>query len=120
MLTAQRLMGLLAEMLLLLLGALLILLAATGRYSVPARSPGWLALGAFLIYWGLRGWMRRAASREPPGQAAVRAGSLVLVGVVMLVVIRAPFGHTAELLLAAGAVLALRGILGAVFAVRGR
>jgi hypothetical protein len=54
MLNPRQLTRLLVEMLLLLLGGLLALLAATGQYSIPERSPAWLALGAFLVYWGLR------------------------------------------------------------------
>jgi hypothetical protein len=120
MVDPRQLMRLLAEMLLLLLGALLVLLAATGRYSIPARSPAWLALGAFLIFWGLRAWARRTQPGDSPGQRAVRGGSLVLVGAVMLVAVAKTFGHTRELLLAAGAALALRGILGAALAARAR
>jgi hypothetical protein len=120
MLHPRQLMRLLTEMLLLLLGALLVLLAATGLYSIPAGSPAWLALGAFLIYWGLRAWARRTEPGDTAGQRAVRSGSLVVIGVVMLVAAWMPFGHTRPLLLAAGAVLALRGILGAALAARAR
>ncbi len=120
MLNPRQLMRLLVETLVLLLGGLLALLAATGRYSIPERSPAWLALGAFLMYWGLRAWARRSEPREPAAQTAARAGSLLLVGLVMLVTAWTPFGYTRELLLAAGFVLMLRGILGIALAARAR
>ncbi len=112
----RELIRLLVEMLVLLLGGLLTLLAATGRYSIPERSPAWLALGGFLIYWGFRAWAGRREPDEPRALTAVRGGSLILVGVVMLATAWTPFGHTRELLLAAGFVLILRGILGVALA----
>jgi hypothetical protein len=116
----RHVMRLLVETLVFLLGALLTLLAATGRYAIPERSPAWLALGAFLLYWGLRAWVGRREPSEPTVQAAVRSGSLILVGAVMLVTAWTPFGYTRELLVAAGFALMLRGILGIAVAARAR
>ena len=49
---------LLNEFIVLLLGALLVLLAASHRVALPSRPGMWIGLGAALILWGLRTGMR--------------------------------------------------------------
>ena len=105
------------ELLLLLLGVLLIVLTFTGRYAVPRGSPTWIALGAFLICWGLRALARsgRSTSRW---EHRLRGGSLALVGVLMLAIAWLPLLPVPALLGTAGSILALRGLAGIVLAVR--
>ncbi len=63
--TPAQLFRLLNEMVFVLLGALLMLMAVSGWYGVPGRSALWIAVGAFLIYWGVRAWLDASLSRRP-------------------------------------------------------
>jgi hypothetical protein len=113
MLNPNRVIGLLNELVFILLGALLITLALTGRFAPPGRSALWLGAGAVLVYWGLRIWIRSSRVR-PRWPSGVRAGSLGLVGVIVLAIAWLPFGYAAPLLAIAGGVLALRGLVSAI------
>ena len=113
---ATNLFRLLSEFIVLLLGALLILLAATGRIGLPARPGGVVALGAIFLFWGVR------AATQPEAKAArvetmIRAGSLALVGIFILAVPFVPARHASQLFMLAGGVLALRGALAAAISV---
>jgi hypothetical protein len=115
--TPAGLFRLLNEFIMLLLGALLILLAASHRIGLPSRPALWYALGAVLIFWGLRTGMR-PASKAANEHAAIRGGSLILVGLIMLGVPLVSLRYEALLLALAGGVLVLRGLLGSVLLVR--
>ena len=56
--STANLFRLLNEFIMLLLGALLVLLAASHRIAMPERRGLWFALGAAMIFWGLRAGMR--------------------------------------------------------------
>ena len=114
---AAKLFRLLNEFIVLLLGALLILLARSGRVGLPSRPAALVALGAFFVYWGSRAWARPEA-QVALLQSRIRAGSLALVGILILAIPLAPLRNAAELLGLAGGVLVLRGILGMVLFVR--
>jgi hypothetical protein len=119
MATHTNLFRLLSEFIVLLLGALLILLAATGRIGLPARPGGVVALGAIFIFWGVR------AATRPGAKAArletmIRAGSLALVGILILAVPFVAESHAAQLFIFAGGVLVLRGALAAAISVAHR
>ena len=108
---------LLSEFIVLLLGGLLILIAATRTVGLPAYPAALVILGVVLIYWGVRASMRP----EPPAErwpTRIRAGSLVLVGLLVLGIRLLPLRNAALLLTLAGAVLVLRGIIGAVVLAR--
>ncbi|MGB2623202.1 MAG: hypothetical protein WA857_07570 [Candidatus Acidiferrum sp.] len=113
MLTPQRVLRLLIEVIFLLLGVLVIWLALTGRILVERHRVSWLVLSVVLILWGLRAlygskkWWAR-------WENWTRGLSLTLLGAVMLAISRVPFEWVAPLLAAAGVVMALRGIVGAV------
>jgi hypothetical protein len=107
-----RLFDLLNEFVITLLGALLLLLAFSGRYSAPHRESMWIALGVFLIYWGARAWMRREP-KTPRWHARLRGGSLALVGATMLLMNWLPLEYSGPFLGVAGALLVVRGIGGA-------
>jgi len=115
--TPANLFRLLNEFIMLLLGALLILLAASHRVSLPARPSLWYVLGAVLIFWGLRTGMR-PASKAAYEHAAIRGGSLILVGLLMVAVPLVSLHYATLLLVLAGGVLVLRGLLGSVLVAR--
>ena len=58
---------LLSEFIVFLLGALLIVLAFSGRAGLPTRPAALIALGAFLVFWGVR-----AGNQTGTGAAALR------------------------------------------------
>jgi hypothetical protein len=117
MLTPAKLFQLLNESIVLLLGALLILLAVSGRVGLPARPAALIALGIVFIYWGVRAWVRREP-RPARWPSKIRAGSLVLVGALILGIPLVPIRCVPLLLGLAGGVLVLRGILGAALFAR--
>jgi hypothetical protein len=117
MTSPTNLFRLINEVVLFLLGALLMLLAAT-RSLGPPRSPTmWALLGVLLVYWGARAGMRHV----PPSarwHERLRAGSFVVAGLVILNVAWLPFRDAPLALFIAGAVMALRGLLSAAVFVR--
>lgn len=116
MLGAANLFRVVQEFVFILLGALLVVLALSGR--VPDRhGMGWPVLAAVIVFWGLRAWWR-AGRPGQKWQAALAGASLILVGGLMLVIVWAPFDWVQPLLMAAGGVLALRGVAGAGMALR--
>jgi hypothetical protein len=117
MLTPAHLFRLLNELIFVLLGALLVWVAVTGRYFFDRRAPTWIGLGAFLVYWGLRAWTR-AGRYASSGEHRVRGGSLALVGVMMFGIAWLPFRWVAPLLAAAGGILVVRGMLSALLVAR--
>jgi hypothetical protein len=119
MATPSNLFRLLSEFIVLLLGALLILLAATGRIGLPARPGGAVALGAIFIFWGVRAATRPEAKAARP-ETMIRAGSLALVGIFILAVPFVPARHASQLFVLAGGVLVLRGMLAAAISVARR
>jgi hypothetical protein len=96
-----------------LLGALLILLALTRPVGLPARPVAIVILGVVLIYWGVRALARPGLEAERL-QSRIPAGSLVLVGVLVLGIRCLPLRHAELLLALAGGVLAIRGLVGGV------
>lgn len=110
MLTPERLLRVMIELIFVLLGALVAWLALRGRILVDRHGKMWLILSIVLIVWGLRALYK-------PGQwwrqweNWTRGLSLVLLGILMLAIIRVPFSWVEPMLMAAGAVLVLRGIV---------
>src|ERR1700688_2545150 len=120
MLTPQRALRLMIEVIFVLLGVLVVWLALAGRISDEQRhNVRWLILSGALILWGLRAlygpqkWWAR-------WEKWTRGLSLTLLGVVMLAISRVPFPWVAPLLATAGVLMCLRGILGAALAFRPR
>jgi hypothetical protein len=107
----------LSEFIVLLLGALLILLALTRPIGLPGRPVALVILGVVLIYWGVRAVMRPGLEAERL-QTRIRAGSLVLVGLLVLGFRFLPLRHAGRLLGIAGAVLVVRGLAGGVLLAR--
>jgi hypothetical protein len=115
--TPATLFKLLNEFIVLLLGALLMVLAYSGRLGLPGRPAAVAILGIVLVYWGVRAWIRPGPSVDRL-QPRIRAGSLILVGLLVLG-IRYVRPREARLLFgAAGAVLVIRGMLGGLLFAR--
>jgi hypothetical protein len=119
MLTPERLMRLMIELIFILLGALVGWLGMVRRIYVDRHSVGWLILSIALILWGLWALPRR-------GQWWVhwenwtRGLSLAVLGAMMLVMSRAPIYWVGPMLAAGGAVLVIRGLIGTAFVLRPR
>jgi hypothetical protein len=106
----------LSEMIVVLLGALLILLAFSGRASLPARPAGVIAVGVLFIYLAARAFSRPETG-VTRGQSNVRAASLAIVGILLVNIALFHTRYSMALLGIAGVVLVLRGLLSAVFSV---
>jgi hypothetical protein len=119
MLTTDRLLRVVIEIIFVLLGALVVWLGVTGRIFFDRRTGPWLILSVALIFWGVyaffrpgRGWLR--------GERWARGLSLTLLGIVMLAISRAPFLWVGKLFALAGLVLVLRGLVGSALIFRPR
>ena len=117
MLNLPNLFRLLNEFIILLLGALLVVLAANRGVSLPARPSAMIALGVLLVYWGLRARLR-SQPHEEDATINLRSGSLILVGIFVLAVPMLPVRYADILVGLAGGVLVLRGILGGILSAR--
>src|SRR5580704_4824130 len=120
MLTPQRALRLMIEVIFVLLGVLVVWLALAGRISDEQRhNASWLILSGALTVWGLRalygghqGWAR--------WENWTRGLSLTLLGAVMLAISRVPSPWVRPLLETAGVLMVARGILGAAMVFRPR
>lgn len=113
-------MQLFSEFLMIVLGFLLAFLALSGRFNPPSGLALWVGLGALLVIWGVRVWVRRGQLTRPAAQALqwIRALSLVVSGTVMIMMIWMPFSNAQVLIATVGAILVLRGLVGTVLAAR--
>jgi hypothetical protein len=119
MLTPERLLRLMIELIFIMLGGLIAWLALVRHIAVDRHGVSWLILSVALILWGLRALYK-------PGQWWLRwenwtrGLSLSLLGILMLAISRVPFLWVAPMLAAAGVLLALRGIIGCGLVLRPR
>jgi hypothetical protein len=114
---SPNLFRLLNEFIILLLGALLILLAVNRGVSLPSRPSAMIALGVLLMYGGIRGWLHRQLQKEG-GAVILRSGSLILVGILILVIPILPLRYADILLALAGGVFVVRGLVSGVLFLR--
>src|ERR1700751_2501943 len=119
MLTPQSLLRFTIELIFVMLGVMVVWLGLTGRVMGERHKPSWLILSAALVLWGLRA-LFGAKQWWSRWEHWTRGLSLILLGIVMLVISRAPFLCIGPLLAAAGIVMALRGIIGAALVLRPR
>ena len=113
MLTPERVLRFMIELIFVLLGVLLVWFGLAGPAHgriVDRHGGAWLILSVALILWGLRAlykpgqwWLR--------WQNWTRGLSLALLGVLMLVISRAPFLWVGPMLAAGGGLLMLRGAI---------
>ena len=119
MLTPERLLRLTIELVFVLLGAMVVWLALGRGIYVDRHSVSWLLLSVVLILWGLRAlckpgqwWMR--------WENWTRGLSLALLGILMIVISRAPLMWVERLLACGGVLLMLRGVIGSALIFRPR
>src|ERR1700687_5949557 len=116
-----------SEIVLVLLGALLLFLSAKGMLSVERHSPAWIAVGALVVYRGVRSFVSARNLRSHNGASRnwaagkyyrleeyVRGGSLLVVGAIILSTAGLPPSYLGPLLGSAGAILILRGLANAL------
>lgn len=110
------LLSVMTEFIVLLLGAILVLLALMRTVGVPSKTI-MLILGAILVYWALRAWMKKepAAARL---QTHIRAGSMAVVGLLMITMPLVSPGLANSLVILAGITLIVRGLLVALLSLR--
>src|SRR5260221_6953400 len=93
MLNPANLFRMMTEFIFILLGGFLVWLGLSNRFLNPPnfdpRSPAWLGLGAVLIYWGARSWVKTSRAARTSDRSVTRVGgaSLVLVGFAMLAMV---------------------------------
>ncbi|MGH9679594.1 MAG: hypothetical protein ACRD4Y_06560 [Candidatus Acidiferrales bacterium] len=120
MLNPANLFRMMTEFIFILLGGFLMFLGLSNRFLFNPRSPGWLGLGAALIYWGARTWTKSMRAARTSDRTAARVGgsSLMLVGALMLGMLVVEFRWVGITLGVAGGILTLRGLAGAVLSLR--
>jgi hypothetical protein len=123
MLKPANLFRIMTEFIFVLLGGVLAWLGLSGRMELGnfnPRGPAWLGLGAVLIYWGARSWAKTARAARTSDRTVTQVGgaSLILVGLMMLSLAFVEFHLVAIVFIAAGTILALRGIVAAVLSLR--
>lgn len=110
MLTHQRILRVVVEILFMLLGGMVVWLGLNGQILVDRHRPSWLILSAAVLLWGLRA-LYKAGPREYRWEQWTRGISLTLLGIVMLAISRVPFEHVGRLLAVAGGLLVFRGVI---------
>jgi len=117
MLSPARLTELMIELVFLLLGTLVVWLGVSGRIYFDRRSVSWVVLSVALLVWGLLA-LARPGQWWARWQKWNRGLSLVLLGAIMIAATRVPFLWIGKLLMLAGLVLILRGLLGSILIFR--
>jgi hypothetical protein len=120
MLSPANLFRMMTEMIFALLGGILAWVGLSGRFIVDPRKPAWLGVGAVLVYWGARAWMKteRAARTAERMVARVGGASLAIVGLMMLGLEFVQFRRVGTVLAIAGGILVLRGLVSAALSLR--
>jgi hypothetical protein len=118
MISTDRWLRIIVELLFVFLGALVVWLGVTKHIFFDRRSLGWLAVSIVLVLWGARG-LYKPAKFLSRAENWNRAASLILLGLVMLAMSRVPFALVAPILAVVGVLLAVRGLVGAVLVISG-
>jgi hypothetical protein len=103
------------EFVFLMLGALLVWVALTGHYMFDPRSMAWRLLAGLLALYGLITIRWRAGERTI---AWVRGVSIMILGIVMLILIRATIAWVTPLLLIAAGALIVRSLIVSLLVLR--
>jgi hypothetical protein len=107
----------LIEVIVALLGGFILWLALVSHKFPDRHAPSWLILGLALMLWGTITFFRARGLRTY-WVDRISGITLMLVGGLMLVIIRAPFNYVLPLFAAAGGLLVLRGLVGGVLVSR--
>jgi uncharacterized membrane protein len=107
---------LLSEFILLCLGALLLVIAVSGRVSMRISPVGLILVGILFLYMAARAWTKpeEGVTRT---QNYIRATSLGIVGILLLNIAIFHSRYSLALLAIAGAVLIVRGLVTAIILV---
>src|SRR5580698_148761 len=107
---------LLSEFILLCLGALLLVIAVSGRVSMRISPVGLILVGILFLYMAARAWTKpeEGVTRT---QNYIRAASLGIVGILLLNIAIFHSRYSLALLAIAGAVLIVRGLVTAIILV---
>jgi len=119
MLSPARLMQITVEIIFVLLGALVVWLGLHGFIHFDPRSVNWLVISIGVLAWGVLA-MAKPGQWWARWQKWNRGGSMILLGVLMLAIGRAPLSWVGKLLAVCGIVLILRGALGSLLILRQR
>ncbi len=119
MLTPERLLHLMIELIFVLLGGLVVWLGLSRRIYVDRHSIAWLIRSAALILWGLR-VLYKPGQWWTRWQRIGRAGFRWRCSASTLAISHVPFNWVGPLLAAGGALLTLRGIIGSALIFRPR
>ncbi len=109
MLTPVRLTQLMMEVVFILLGALVVWLGVMGHIYFDRRGAAFLIVSLALIAWGVMAFAR-PVQRWNIWEKWNRGVSLVLLGLIMLSMMRAPFPWVPRLLILVGVILVTRGL----------
>lgn len=110
MLSHQRILRVVTEIMFMLLGGMVVWLGLNRQILFDRRRPSWLILSAAVLLWGLRAFYK-PGPREYRWEQWTRGISLALLGIVMLAISRVPFDRIGRLLAVAGGLLAFRGVI---------
>jgi hypothetical protein len=119
MLTPQVLLRITIELIFVLLGGLIVWLGLAGKIFFVAQPVPWLILSIALILWGLRA-LYKPGRWWARWENWTRGLSLTLLGVLMLIISRAPFHWVGYLIAIAGVLLVTRGVIGSFLVLRPR
>jgi len=119
MLTPERILRVMIELIFVLLGVLVGWLALRRHILVDRHGRMWLILSVVLIVWGLRA-LYKPGQWPAHGESWTRGLSLALLGALMLAITRVPFAWVEPMLAAGGAILVARGIVASTLLLRPR
>ncbi|MGB7439049.1 MAG: hypothetical protein WBR26_27215 [Candidatus Acidiferrum sp.] len=119
MLSPARLTQFTVELIFVLLGALVVWLGLHRRIYFDPRSVSWLVFSIGVIAWGVLA-VAKPGQWWARWQTWNRGGSLILLGLLMLVIGRVPFGLVGKFLALCGVVLIVRGVVGSLLILRQR
>jgi len=120
MLTPARLTQFTVELIFILLGALVIWLGLHQQINFNPRSTSWLVISIGVIAWGALTLSKSSWQWWMRWQKINQGGSMIVLGLLMFSIGRVPYGWAGRFLALCGAVLILRGAIGAVLILRQR
>jgi hypothetical protein len=120
MISPANLFRMMTEVIFVLLGGLLAWVGLSSRFIFDPRKPAWLGLGAVLVYWGARAWMKTQRATRTAERTVARVGgaSLALVGLMMFGLAFVQFRRVGTVLAMAGGILVFRGLVSAALSLR--
>ena len=120
MVSPANLFRMLTEFVFILLGGLFVYVGLSHRFLFDPSKPALLLLDGVLVYWGARALAKSVRGGRTPARVAAQIGaaSLILVGLIMLGLVFVEYRWVGATLALAGLILSVRGLAGAVLALR--